>query len=298
MDYEKFLWDCKASAEMKISKIPPNSEIITRIQGMSTPKVRHCLNNLNRWGNNYLEIGSHKGSTFVSSLYRNQKRGWSIDNYSEFCDTSYAAGLDGTHKTELIKNIDKHLTNQTEFFKEDCFKFDLKKITEPVDVYMYDGDHDQDKQKLALEYFYPALNDIFMFIVDDWNSQAVRDGTYEGIRNMDLCILGEMTIRTHGFAQSDWWSGLYVAFLSKECPKDRFLQTSLSAGGCNYAHPIKNSRPRDVCLRLRQPENNKTTEQIREIIKFNFPNLSVSQVQNEIIEGDSLLEEQKTRGTF
>ena len=118
---------------------------------------------------------------------------------------------------------------------------------------MYDGNHDQDKQKQALEYYYPVLNDVFLLIVDDWNSQAVRDGTYEGIQVCDLSILGELSIRTYENC-SEWWSGYYMAFLSKGRPTGYFLQHSISAGGCNYAHPMKNSRPRDNVLRLKQPE--------------------------------------------
>lgn len=298
LNYEEFLWKSKFAAEQLQSKIPNNSGVITQIQGMSTPKVRHYLNNINSYGENYLEIGSHKGSTFVSSLYGHQKKGWSIDNFSEFCNTTDNAGSDGTHKGELLSNIDTYLDCPTEFYQEDSFKFDLDKIDEPIDVYMYDGDHDQDKQKMALEYYYPVLNDVFMFVVDDWNSQAVRDGTYQGIRNMGLCILGELSVRTYGSAQTDWWSGVYTAFLSKTCPEDYFLQTSFSTGGCNYAHPIKKSRPRDNVLRLRQPENDKSFDEIAKILKFNFPNLTEQQITEEIKEGRLLLEQQKTRGIF
>tara|TARA_R100001015_G_scaffold19003_2_gene14078 strand:- start:9107 stop:10003 length:897 start_codon:yes stop_codon:yes gene_type:complete len=298
MDYEKFLWDCKKAGELGISKIPKDSGVITSIEGMSTPNIRHTLNNLNRWGSNYLEVGSHKGSTFVSSLYGHTKNGWSIDNYSEFCDAFYRPGSDGKHTNELLTNIKKYLTCKTQFFDSDSFSFDISNISEKVDVYMYDGDHDQDKQKKAIEYFYPVLSDTFLFIVDDWNSQAVRDGTYDGIKSNDLSILSEMHIRCYGTNQSDWWSGLYVAFLSKQCPKDRFLQTSLAAGGCNFAHPIKRSRPRDNVLRLSQPENGKTIEQIKEILSENFPSLTEGDILFEIKEGLKLLDEQKSRGIF
>ena len=298
MNYEQFLWKCKHAAEQLQSKIPNDSPVITTIQGMSTPKVRHYLNNVNSWGENYLEIGSHKGSTFVSSLYGHQKKGWSIDNFSEFCNETDNAGSDGTHRDELLQNIEQFLECPTDFYQQDSFSFDLSNVEEPVDVYMYDGDHDQDKQKRALEYYYPVLNDIFIFIVDDWNSQAVRDGTYQGIKSMNLNILGELSIRTHGSAQTDWWSGIYTAFLAKNCPEDYFFQTSISAGGCNYAHPIRNSRPRDNVLRLRQPENNKSFEEIESILKINFPNLTQQQIVEEIKEGKLLLEQQKTRGIF
>ena len=85
MDYEGFLWDCKTKAEIGISKIPLGSPVLRAIRGMSTDRTRHCMNNLNRYGNNYLEVGSYCVSTFVSSLYAHEKKGWSIDNFSEFC---------------------------------------------------------------------------------------------------------------------------------------------------------------------------------------------------------------------
>ena len=298
MDYEKFLWDCKLAADAGISKIPKDSPILTQIRGMSTADVRHCMNNINRYGNNYLEIGSHCGSTFVSSLYGHAKKGWSIDNYAEFCGADYKPGSDGTHKDELLRNIDTYLTCHTEFYQEDSFGFDLENIKEPVDVFMYDGDHDQDKQKKALHYYYPVLNDIFLFVVDDWNSQAVRDGTYDGIRESGMCILAEVPVRTPRSNYHQWWSGMYLAFLAKECPSDRFLQISLSNGGCNFAHPIQRSRPRDNVLRLSQPENGKTEQEIREILKENFPHLSEEQLETEIKEGYILLESQKQRGIF
>tara|TARA_R110002110_G_scaffold107584_1_gene269088 strand:- start:350 stop:1249 length:900 start_codon:yes stop_codon:yes gene_type:complete len=295
--YEKFLWDCKAAADAGISRIPPDSSVL-QIEGMSTPKVRHLLNNLNRWGENYLEIGSHKGSTFVSSLYGHNKKGWSIDNYAEFCSAEYRPGRDGTHQNQLLENIEKHLVCPTEFFNEDSFLFDLKNITEPVDVYMYDGDHDQDKQRRALEYYHSVLNDQFILIVDDWNSQSVRDGTYSGIKNTNMCILSELVIRSYGTNGPDWWSGFYAAFLAKECPDDRFLQTSLSSGNCNYAHPIKRSRPRDNVLRLSQPENSKSVIEIKEILNHHFPHLSEAEIKLEIDEGLKLLKQQDERGIF
>jgi hypothetical protein len=296
MNYESFLWECKRDAEGGKSKIPTDSKILTDVTGMSTPNVRHYMNNINKWGKNYLEVGSYKGSTFVSSLHKHDKRGWSIDNFSEFCDDYNHTGSDGTHKEELLGNIEKYVSSPTQFYQEDSFEFDIDQIDEPVDVFMYDGNHDQDKQRKALEYYYPVLNDICLFVVDDWNSQAVRDGTYQGIHDMGMCILGEMTVRTHG--QGDWWSGMFSAFLAKECPEGYFLQRSISSGGCNYAHPIVNSRPRDVVLRLNQPENDKSIDEIRKILKDNFTNLSEGELEREIGEGLNLLEQQSERGVF
>jgi hypothetical protein len=57
------------NAERGQSKLTP--EILT-IDGMSSPKIRHFLNNICSYpGASYLEIGCWKGSTFVSALYKN-----------------------------------------------------------------------------------------------------------------------------------------------------------------------------------------------------------------------------------
>jgi len=298
MDYNAFLWDCKMAADQGISKIRPDSPVLTQIRGMSTVETRHCMNNLNRYGANYLEVGSFCGSTFVSSLVGHNKKGWSIDNYSEFTGPEYAPGTDGTHRDELLYNINTYLNCPTQYFQEDSFQFDPDKLEAPVDVFMYDGDHDQDKQRRALEHYYDSLNDVVLFIVDDWNSQAVRDGTYEGIRNTEMCILGEISIRTPHNSHPQYWSGLYAAFLAKECPADRFLQTSLSSGNCNFAHPIKDSRACDNVLRFMQPENGKSEEEIKKILAANFPQLMGSQINEAVDEGKRLYAQQETRGKF
>ena len=70
-----------SNAERGISSLA--SEIL-KLEGMSSPKVRHLLNNLCALpGARYLEIGSYKGSTWISALYNNSSTlisSTSIDN--------------------------------------------------------------------------------------------------------------------------------------------------------------------------------------------------------------------------
>jgi hypothetical protein len=53
-----------------------------------------------------------------------------------------------------------------------------------------------------------------------------------------------------------------------------------------------------VVLRLNQPENDKSIDEIREILKDNFTNLSEGELEREIGEGLNLLEQQSERGVF
>ena len=54
---------------------------------------------------------------------------------------------------------------------------------------MYDGNHTADSHYQALIHYYNCLDDIFVFIVDDWNWKGVRDGTYDSFKKLNLTIL-------------------------------------------------------------------------------------------------------------
>src|SRR5689334_19416133 len=57
-------------------------------KGFTSPKVRHLLNNLGHLdGLDYLEVGVHRGATFIATNYRNAlSSAVAIDNWSEFDD--------------------------------------------------------------------------------------------------------------------------------------------------------------------------------------------------------------------
>lgn len=65
------------------------SEPIMMLEGMSSFANRLFLNNLCEIGGNYLEIGSWKGSTFISALYGNTCKGTIIDFHQEFIDSPF-----------------------------------------------------------------------------------------------------------------------------------------------------------------------------------------------------------------
>ena len=88
---------------------------------------------------------------------------------------------------------------------------------------MYDGDHKYEDQYKALTYYYDCLDDIFIFVVDDWNHDPVREGTRDAIRDLKLQIMFEHEIRLtdngghtpQPEATNTWWNGMYVAVLKK-----------------------------------------------------------------------------------
>ncbi len=180
------------------------------LDGMSSPKIRHFLNNICAQKNiKYLEIGSWKGSTLCSALYNNYHiQATAIDNFSHHCDS--------TIKPILEKNIKTYLSNNNlVVINEDCFKLDLSLLNK-FNVYFYDGAHDKLSQEKAITYFYPVLEDKFILIVDDFNNDSVRAGTDSGIKKMNLNIIKEwrLSAKNNGDIEQ-WWNGLFVAIMSK-----------------------------------------------------------------------------------
>lgn len=191
-----------------IDKLPIE---IYNIDGMSSNKVRNLLNNIcNLEGYNYLEIGTWKGSTFVSSLHNNRfNKAYVIDNWSEF----------GNAKNDFNVNIKKYLNNRINDIKimeEDCFSLSLTEINNKIDIYFYDGNHKYESQKKALTYYYETLSDEFIFIVDDWNYGPVPLGTNDAINELNLKIKFKTILSSrHNGDKDNYWNGIGVFLLEK-----------------------------------------------------------------------------------
>ena len=200
------------NATNNISKI--TNDIIT-MEGMSGIKTRHFYNNLlNLEDARYLEIGTWKGSSVCSAMFGNKAKVVCIDNWSEF----------GGPKSEFLANYAKFKgDNATSFIENDCFKVDVS-VLPKFNIYMFDGQHTSESHCKALTYYYDCLDDIFIFIVDDWNWKSVRDGTFDGIKKLNLKVLFEKEIRLTSDdshtpqpeATNTWWNGIYVAILQKK----------------------------------------------------------------------------------
>jgi len=199
------------NAENNISKI---TDDIINMDGMSGLKTRHFYNNLlNNDDIRYLEIGSWKGSSVCSAMCNNKANIVCIDNWSEF----------GSPKDEFLINFNKFMgQNNATFIENDCFKIDISKLPK-FNIYMYDGNHSVDSHYKALSYYYDCLDDIFIYIVDDWNNEQVRNGTIQAIKNLNLKIKYEKEIRltfdnSHtpiDIAKATWWNGTYIVILEK-----------------------------------------------------------------------------------
>ena len=212
MDYYKHLIDTAfQNAENNISKI---TQDIVLMGGMSGTKTRHFYNNLlNTENARYLEIGTWKGSSVCSAMCGNKATVVCIDNWSEF----------GGPKDEFLVNFNKFKgENQATFIESDCYSVDVS-ILPKFNIYMYYGNHSHDSHYKALSHYYNCLDDVFIFVVDDWNWKDVRDGTISSIQKLNLEVLYEKEIRLtwdnsvtpEPELSQTWWNGIYVAILQK-----------------------------------------------------------------------------------
>lgn len=197
--------DAIARADRKESKLP---EEVFQIGGYTSDRVRCLLNNLGAISQRYLEIGVHRGSTFVAANFANNMWPFAIDNFSELAE-------DGTVQNEWNNNR-KKFGIDCMFYDQDCFTVDRSQINN-IDFYLYDGNHSYESQKQALTYFIGCMTDEFILVVDDYNWEDVRRGTQEGIFDIGVDVLFEMKIDKPGSDPADgWWNGIYVALLKKK----------------------------------------------------------------------------------
>ena len=208
------------NAENKVSKI--NSETtegkeLLELQGFTGIKTRHFYNNIcSRENTNYLEIGCWYGSSSVSAIYKNKIKALFIDNWCQF------NGNVGVF-TGNIKKFNHNLS-KCSLIESDCWKVDIESLKSigPFNIYLYDGEHTYLDQYKALEYYLPVLSDTFIFIVDDWNWDAVQNGTNKAIEDLKLQIKFKHEIfvedtdnMPNHSGKLTWWTGICIFLLSK-----------------------------------------------------------------------------------
>ena len=159
----------------------------------------------------YLEIGTWKGSSVCSAMCNNKASVTCIDNWSE-------PWGDYIPKDEFLVNFSKFKgENDARFIEGDCYNIDVGSLPN-FNIYMYDGNHSRDNHYKALTHYYKCLDDIFIYIVDDWNWIDPRDGTNQAINDLKLKKLYEKEVLipwSDSESPKNWHNGMYVAVLQK-----------------------------------------------------------------------------------
>lgn len=188
-------------------------------------QIRHLLNNLGAISSSFIDVGSHVGGSYCSTVFNNNN----LDDVAAV--DSWASDITEGHRHEehfrenaamfTPANVEKPtLINiiKSDAFEVDLTLFDGKKI----DLYSYDAGHSFDDQKNALLYYKPVLADEFIYVCDDFNYGDVKQGTFAGIQEGEYEILYFRELsnddpHSDEHNNEQWWRG-YGVFLLKKKP--------------------------------------------------------------------------------
>jgi len=189
---------------------------VRAIEGMSGQKYRSFINRLVQLTPDpkYLEIGSWAGSTACAAMSGNRVEALCIDDWSLF----------GGPKEAFFANVSRIKTPEIsfKFIEQDFRSIDFSALGK-FNLYLFDGPHTEQDQYDGVLIAGPALRDKFVLIVDDWNWNWVRFGTFQAIADSDITVQCAVEIRTthdntHPVVsgrESDWHNGYFIAALKK-----------------------------------------------------------------------------------
>jgi hypothetical protein len=198
------------------------SDAVLALPGMSGQTYRRFINNLIEIipDPRYLEVGVWQGSTFCSAIFSNEVTATAIDNWSQFDGPS----------DKFLEHLSKFKGKaKVDVLERDFRDVDFRHLGRTFNVYLFDGPHAREDQYDGVTFAKPALDDAFVLIVDDWNWEQVRLGTFDGIRGAGYQVEWSVEIRTsldnsHGPVRiaeggigciSDWHNGYFIAAMRK-----------------------------------------------------------------------------------
>jgi hypothetical protein len=187
------------------------------LSGFSGKKFRLLINNLVSEVSDarYLEIGVYHGASFCPAIFRNRVRAVGIDNWSEY----------GGGRHHFDHNLSLYQTSETDIriLEQDFRTVDYGSIGK-FNILFYDGAHDEKSQYDGVIFPQPAMDQTHIMIVDDWNWDRVRKGTFDALRDSRVNVEYSIEVRTSFNGEiplvsgpnSEWHNGTIIAVVSKQ----------------------------------------------------------------------------------
>jgi len=203
--------------EMAIKRESKLTPLALSIPMLGSLRIRHLLNNLGAISTTFIDIGSHVGGSYCSTVFKNENLKYSavVDSWESDAATGRSCYQEFVDNSLLCKPITLELSIEV----SDCFSVDLTKFNEKFDLYSYDAGHSSEDQKQALIYYKPILADQFIYCCDDWLYGEVKEGTMDGIREGGYEILHQRELinetQGDGHLNDEWWRS-YAVFLLKK----------------------------------------------------------------------------------
>ncbi len=212
---QKYISHVEQSFEKAFRNESKINDEIMELDGMTGTKTRHFYNNvLSMADARYLEIGVWAGSSSCAAMFGNKAYCVFMDDWSGF----------GGPKDKFMENFNKFKgENNAEFIEADCFNHQEDFGTK-FNIYLFDGDHSESSQCRAITDYIKWMDDVFIFICDDWNWSEVRNGTKKGFKDNNLEVIWEKEVRLtdddtftkdQELAKSNFWNGIACFVIKK-----------------------------------------------------------------------------------
>lgn len=222
------------------------------IPGLSSPKVRHLLNNLCKKDGEesivYADLGCYVGSTLFAAMMGNDVKAYAVDDFSQ---ENIAPARDDIPWEEIEdpiakfqENAEKYMgDNSVMFINQDIFNISYLPPEYPVDVLFYDADHNPRKMYDYLSQFHQFCKNPFILVIDDCNFDGVVESANRWLKDRKFKVLFKKTLRSEEIeSENGWWNGVMVLVIDKN-------EYRLSGGS------ISESNMREIQQYLSRPEH-------------------------------------------
>ena len=193
------------------------------IQGLTSDKVRHFLNNLCSYEDTkYLEIGVFNGSTFCAAIQGNDITAYAADHWRDVDIKPIREDIpwndeEGSIET-FIENVKSVWTDNSNIaiLNGDIREATEENLDQKVNTIFYDADHELNVQRSCLNHILQYTENEFILVVDDANLEGVLTSTKEFIAENNITLLYERSILTGEIEDVDsWWNGVNIFVLKK-----------------------------------------------------------------------------------
>ena len=219
----KFVTAVNTAFEKSMDNQSKCSDFTLNIEGLTSNKVKHFLNNLGEAKDvRYLEVGTWHGATFCSAIEGNNIQALCIDSWhtNHIEPMRNVEGWESKEGNPLkifqsnlmqVKGVNKVLG-----YNEPVESLDLTKIPHTSNIVFYDGDHTYEQTKNFLDRYYDKFEETMVLVVDDWNWTQIQEATNKHIEEKEYKVLYTKEIKTTGEDPNDYWNGLGVFVLRKK----------------------------------------------------------------------------------